>query len=83
MNAINYSRAVAVVLIAALATSLTVLADGIRTAEIKNLAEFGPLLAVYGSKAIAAGFSAGITSFVAYLTVPFKDVNANALKQDN
>jgi len=81
MNAINYSRAVAVVLIAALATSLTVLADGIRTAEIKDLAEFGPLLAVYGSKAIAAGFSAGITSFVAYLTVPFKDSSPNSLKQ--
>ena len=81
MNAISYTRAITVVIIAALATSLTVLADGIRTAEIKDLAEFGPLLAVYGSKALAAGFSAGITAFVAYLTVPFKDVKPNALKQ--
>lgn len=82
MNAISYGRAIVVVVVAALATSLTVLADGIRTAEIKDFAEFGPMLAMYGSKAIAAGFSAGVTSFVAYLTVPFKDIKANALKQD-
>lgn len=81
MKPVSYTRAVAVVFIAALATSLTVLADGIRTADIKDIAEFGPLLAVYGSKAIAAGISAGISSFVAYLTVPFKDSDPNALKQ--
>lgn len=81
MKPVSYTRAVAVVLIAALATSLTVLADGIRTAEIKDISELGSLLVVYGSKAVAAGISAGITSFVAYLTVPFKDSDPNALKQ--
>jgi hypothetical protein len=81
MNAISYGRAIVVVIVAALATSLTVLADGIRTSDIKDLAEFGPLLALYGTKALAAGMSAGVTSFVAYLTMPFKDVKPNALKQ--
>ena len=81
MNVISYGRAIVVVIVAALATSLTVLADGIRTSDIKDLAEFGPLLALYGTKALAAGMSAGVTAFVAYLTVPFKDVKPNALKQ--
>ena len=81
MKSISYSRAVAVVLIASVTTSLSVLADGLRTADIKGLDEFGPLLAMYGSKALSAGISAGITSFIAYLTVPFKDLNANALQK--
>ena len=81
MNAISYSRGIALVITAVLATMMTVLADGLRTSEIKDLSELWPLLAVYGSKAVAAGISAGITSLMAYLTIPFKGISANALKQ--
>lgn len=81
MNTISYPRAVAVVVIASLTTALTVLADGLRTSDIKDVSELGPLFALYGTKALSAGISAAITSFIAFLTVPFKDVNANALVQ--
>jgi hypothetical protein len=82
MKSISYSRAVAVVLIASITTGLSVLADGLRTSDIKGLDEFAPLLVMYGTKALSAGISAGITSLVAFLTVPFKDVNPNALKKE-
>jgi hypothetical protein len=82
MKTISYSRAVALVLIAGLTTALTVFADGLRTSDISSLQEFGPLVAVYGTKALSAGISAGITSLIAYLTVPFKELNANSLKQE-
>jgi hypothetical protein len=81
MNAISYTRAVAVVLVSAIATALTVLADGLRTSDIKDLSEFGPLLAMYGTKALSAGVSAAITSLIAFLTIPFKGIAPNALKQ--
>ena len=80
MNSISYPRAVAVVIIASLTTALTVLADGLRTSDIKTISELGPLFTLYGTKALSAGISAAITSLIAFLTVPFKDLDANALK---
>jgi hypothetical protein len=40
----------------------------------------GAVLALYGSKAVAAGVSAAVSSVLAFLTMPFKGTNANSLK---
>jgi len=80
MNGISISRLVVVVLIAFVASFSTVFGDGIRTAEADTLAELGAVMALYGSKAVAAGVSAAVSSVLAYLTMPFKGVEANSLK---
>jgi hypothetical protein len=80
MNSISISRLVVVVLIAFVASFSTVFGDGIRTAEAKDIAELGAVMALYGSKAVAAGVSAAVSSVLAFLTMPFKGVGANALK---
>ena len=40
----------------------------------------GAVLALYGSKAVAAGVSAAVSSVLAFLTMPFKGTGINALK---
>tara|TARA_R110000868_G_scaffold284919_1_gene545356 strand:+ start:471 stop:722 length:252 start_codon:yes stop_codon:yes gene_type:complete len=80
MNGISISRLVVVVLIAFVASFSTVFGDGIRTAEADTLAELGAVMAVYGGKAVAAGFTAAMSAVLAFLTMPFKDVAPNALK---
>jgi hypothetical protein len=80
MNGISISRLVVVVLIAFVASFATVFGDGVRTAEAKDIAELGAVLALYGSKAVAAGVSAAVSSVLAFLTMPFKGVQMNALK---
>lgn len=40
----------------------------------------GAVMALYGSKAVAAGVSAAVSSVLAFLTMPFKGVGANSLK---
>lgn len=80
MNGISISRLVVVVLIAFVASFATVFGDGVRTAEAKDIAELGAVLALYGSKAVAAGVSAAVSSVLAFLTMPFKGVQANSLK---
>jgi hypothetical protein len=80
MNSISISRLVVVVLIAFVASFSTVFGDGIRTSEAKDIAELGAVLALYGSKAVAAGVSAAVSSVLAFLTMPFKGTNANSLK---
>jgi hypothetical protein len=80
MNGISISRLVVVVLIAFVASFSTVFGDGVRTAEAKDIAELGAVMALYGSKAVAAGVSAAVSSVLAYLTMPFKGVEANSLK---
>jgi hypothetical protein len=40
----------------------------------------GAVLALYGSKAVAAGVSAAVSSVLAFLTMPFKGTQANSLK---
>lgn len=80
MNGISISRLVVVVLIAFVASFSTVFGDGIRTAEADTLAELGAVMALYGSKAVAAGVSAAVSSVLAFLTMPFKGVDASALK---
>jgi len=80
MNGISISRLVVVVLIAFAASFSTVFGDGIRTAEADTLAELGAVMALYGSKAVAAGVSAAVSSVLAFLTMPFKGVQANSLK---
>ncbi len=80
MNSISISRLVVVVLIAFVASFSTVFGDGIRTAEAKDIAELGAVMALYGSKAVAAGVSAAVSSVLAFLTMPFKGVEASALK---
>jgi hypothetical protein len=57
-----------------------VFGDGVRTAEAKDIAELGAVMALYGSKAVAAGVSAAVSSVLAFLTMPFKGVEASALK---
>lgn len=57
-----------------------VFGDGVRTAEAKDVAELGAVMALYGSKAVAAGVSAAVSSVLAFLTMPFKGVEANSLK---
>jgi len=80
MNGISISRLVVVVLIAFVASFSTVFGDGVRTAEAKDIAELGAVMALYGSKAVAAGFTAAVSSVLAFLTMPFKGVEANSLK---
>ena len=80
MNSISISRLVVVVLIAFVASFSTVFGDGIRTSEAKDIAELGAVMAVYGSKAVAAGVSAAVSSVLAFLTMPFKGTGINALK---
>jgi hypothetical protein len=80
MNSISISRLVVVVLIAFVASFSTVFGDGIRTAEAHDISELGAVMALYGSKAVAAGVSAAVSSVLAFLTMPFKDVEASALK---
>jgi len=69
-----------VVLIAFVASFSSVFGDGIRTAEADTLAEFGAVMALYGSKAVAAGVSAAVSSVLAFLTMPFKGTQVNSLK---
>jgi hypothetical protein len=80
MNGISIKRLVAVVIVAFVASFTTVFGDGIRTAEAKDISELGAVLALYGSKAVAAGVSAAVSSVLAFLTMPFKGTNANSLK---
>ena len=80
MNGISISRLVVVVLIAFVASFSTVFGDGVRTAEAHDISELGAVLALYGSKAVAAGVSAAVSSVLAFLTMPFKGTDMNALK---
>jgi hypothetical protein len=80
MNGISISRLVVVVLIAFAASFSTVFGDGIRTSEAHDIAELGAVMALYGSKAVAAGVSAAVSSVLAFLTMPFKNTDMNALK---
>ena len=80
MNGISFGRLAVVVLIACVASFSTVFGDGIRTAEADTLAELGAVMAIYGSKAIAAGVTAAMSAALGFLTMPFKGVAPNALK---
>jgi hypothetical protein len=80
MNSISIKRLVVVVVVAFVAAFTSVFGDGVRTAEAKDVAELGAVMALYGSKAVAAGFSAAVSSVLAFLTMPFKGVEASALK---
>lgn len=80
MNSISIGRLVVVVLIAFVASFSTVFGDGIRTAEADTMVELGAVMAVYGGKAIAAGVTAAMSAALAFLTMPFKGVQANSLK---
>jgi hypothetical protein len=73
-------RLVVVVIVAFVAAFTSVFGDGVRTAEAKDIAELGAVLAMYGSKAVAAGVSAAVSSVLAFLTMPFKGTDMNALK---
>ena len=80
MNTISIKRLAVVVLVAFIAAFSSVFGDGVRTAEAKDISELGAVLALYGSKAVAAGISAAVSSVLAFLTMPFKGVQANAMK---
>jgi hypothetical protein len=80
MNSISIKRLVVVVVVAFVAAFTSVFGDGIRTAEAKDISELGAVMALYGSKAVAAGVSAAVSSVLAFLTMPFKGVEASALK---
>ena len=80
MNSISIPRLLVVVLVAFTASFSTVFGDGIRTAQAQDIAELGAVLALYGSKAVAAGVSAAVSSVLAFLTMPFKGTGINALK---
>ena len=80
MNSISIGRLVVVVLIAFVASFSTVFGDGVRTAEAHDISELGAVMALYGSKAIAAGVSAAMSAALGFLTMPFKGVQANSLK---
>ena len=80
MSNINIGRMVGVVVIAFVASFATVFGDGIRTSDVKDVAELGAVLALYGGKALAAGMSASVSAVLAYLTMPFKGTEANSLK---
>ena len=58
MSGISFGRLAVVVLIAFVAAFTSVFGDGVRTAEAKDVAELGAVMALYGSKAVAAGVSA-------------------------
>ena len=80
MNSISIGRLVVVVLIAFVASFSTVFGDGVRTAEAKDIAELGAVMALYGSKAVAAGVTAAMSAALGFLTIPFKGTGINALK---
>lgn len=80
MNKISISRLLVIALIAFVAAFTSVFGDGIRTSEAHDLSELGAVLALYGSKAVAAGVSAALSSVLAFLTMPFKGVEASALR---
>ena len=80
MNSISIKRLVVVVVVAFVAAFTSVFGDGVRTAEAKDVTELGAVMALYGSKAVAAGVSAAVSSVLAFLTMPFKGVEANSLK---
>jgi len=80
MSGISFSRLAVVVLIAFVASFSTVFGDGIRTAEAHDISELGAVMALYGSKAVAAGVSAAMSAALGFLTMPFKGVQANSLK---
>ncbi len=80
MASISIKRLVVVVVVAFVAAFTSVFGDGIRTAQAQDIAELGAVLALYGSKAVAAGVSAAVSSVLAFLTMPFKGVEANSLK---
>jgi hypothetical protein len=80
MSGISIKRLVVVVIVAFVASFTTVFGDGVRTAEAKDVTELGAVMALYGSKAVAAGVSAAVSSVLAFLTMPFKGVEASALK---
>jgi hypothetical protein len=80
MGSISIKRLVVVVIVAFTAAFTSVFGDGIRTAEAHDIAELGAVMALYGSKAVAAGVSAAVSSVLAFLTMPFKGVDANSLK---
>jgi len=80
MNSISMKRLVVVVIVAFVAAFTSVFGDGVRTAEAKDVAELGAVMALYGSKAVAAGVSAAVSSVLAFLTMPFKGTQANSLK---
>jgi len=80
VNSISISRLVVVVLIAFVASFSTVFGDGVRTAEAHDISELGAVMALYGSKAVAAGVSAAMSAALGFLTMPFKGTNANSLK---
>jgi len=80
MSGISIKRLVVVVIVAFVASFTTVFGDGVRTAEAKDVAELGAVMALYGSKAVAAGVPAAVSSVLAFLTMPFKGVEASALK---
>ena len=80
MGSISIGRLLVVVLIAFDASFSTVFGDAIRTSEAKDIAELGAVMAVYGGKAVAAGVTAAMSAALGFLTMPFKGVQANALK---
>ncbi len=80
MGSISIKRLVVVVIVAFVAAFTSVFGDGIRTAQAQDIAELGAVMALYGSKAVAAGVSAAVSSVLAFLTMPFKGVDASALK---
>jgi hypothetical protein len=80
MNGISFGRLAVVVLIAFVASFSTVFGDGVRTAEAKDIAELGAVMALYGSKAVAAGVTAAMSAALGFLTMPFKGTGVNALK---
>ena len=80
MSSISIPRLLVVVLVAFVATFSTVFGDGVRTADAHDISELGAVMALYGSKAVAAGASAAVSSVLAFLTMPFKGVEANSLK---
>ena len=47
---------------------------------VRTLVELGAVMAVYGGKAVAAGLTAAMSAALAFLTMPFKGVQANSLK---
>ena len=80
MGSISIPRLLVVVLIAFVASFSTVFGDGVRTAEAKDIAELGAVMAVYGGKAVAAGVTAAMSAALGFLTMPFKGTGINALK---
>ncbi len=80
MSSISIPRLLVVVLVAFVATFSTVFGDGVRTADAHDISELGAVMALYGSKAVAAGISAAMSAALGFLTMPFKGTGVNALK---